>query len=325
MEKLQRDSMRRTSSDSRWNRIQLTSGGLLGALMLFSAALPALAQAPAWSRGVQDLPVGYDECIGRARRALEGEGYVIKSQGGDGSSDYHFGGVKDIHSAIVACDSASNGHVWVNIFVASQSSDGNVPGAERVKLQQRMAGSVTSLLPWIGGDWTDVGGGGTGPASIEQDSSDRNRVVFRNRYGSTTGGRFIDSTTVFEEGWEGGLRGTLENGGNTIRWANGSIWYRGTVSGRGGAGGLCSDSRTQGVMDEWLSAATPPENQRPGWSVRYDSWGRLVGRTPTNTLVGLPQGVDTNLTRCEYLWSIATTLNSTNLGTLKAYVEQRVR
>lgn len=78
-------------------------------------------------------------------------------------------------------------------------------------------------------------------------------------------------------------------------------------------------------MDEWLSLATPPENQRQGWSVRYDSWGRLVGRTPTNTLIGLPQGVDTNLTRCEYLWSIAASLNSTNAGTLKAYVEQRVR
>ena len=121
------------------------------------------------------------------------------------------------------------------------------------------------------------------------------------------------------------MRGTLENGGNTIRWANGSIWYRGKRRGPGGAGGVCADSRTQGVMDEWLSLATPPENQRQGWSVRYDSWGRLVGRTPTNTLIGLPQGVDTNLTRCEYLWSIAATLNSTNAGTLKAYVEQRVR
>jgi hypothetical protein len=92
-----------------------------------------------------------------------------------------------------------------------------------------------------------------------------------------------------------------------------------------GGGGLCADPRTQSVMDEWLMRANPPENLQSGWNVHYDTWGRLVGRTPHTTLAGLPQGVDTRLTRCQYLWSIAATLGSTNLGTQKQYVEQRIR
>jgi hypothetical protein len=87
----------------------------------------------------------------------------------------------------------------------------------------------------------------------------------------------------------------------------------------------CDDPRTQAAMDQWLAQASPPENQRPGWNVRYDSWGRLVGRTPSTTISGLPQGVDTPLSRCEYLLSIASRLNSSNLGTLQAYLQQRLR
>jgi hypothetical protein len=78
-------------------------------------------------------------------------------------------------------------------------------------------------------------------------------------------------------------------------------------------------------MDDWLGRANPPDNRRWGWNVRYDAWGRIVGRTPNSTITGLPQGVDTRLTRCEYLWSIAAQLDSTNLGTLQAYLTQRPR
>lgn len=92
--------------------------------------------------------------------------------------------------------------------------------------------------------------------------------------------------------------------------------------GGSGAGGPCADPRLQAVMDQWLALANPPDNTRPGWSVRYDSWGRLVGRTPSSTITGLPQGVDTPLTRCEYLRSIAGSLGSTNLGTLRQYLER---
>lgn len=93
----------------------------------------------------------------------------------------------------------------------------------------------------------------------------------------------------------------------------------------GGGRGICDDLRTQALMDEWLANANPPENRQRGWQVRYDSWGRLVGQSPSAIITGLPQGVDTRLTRCEYLWSIAVTLRSTNLGTLREYVEQRRR
>lgn len=94
------------------------------------------------------------------------------------------------------------------------------------------------------------------------------------------------------------------------------------TTGGGGGGGICADPRTQVIMDRWLSMANPPDNTRPGWNVHYDLWGRLVGRTPSSTIIGLPQGVDTPLTRCEYLWSGADMLKSTNLGTLRQYLEQ---
>jgi len=93
--------------------------------------------------------------------------------------------------------------------------------------------------------------------------------------------------------------------------------------GEGGtAGGICANPRVLGLMDEWLAAAVPP--QKEGESLRYEAWGRLVGRslTATITVNGPP---DTPLSRCEYLWSIAGHLNSTNgLGTLKEYVEKRL-
>jgi hypothetical protein len=94
---------------------------------------------------------------------------------------------------------------------------------------------------------------------------------------------------------------------------------------RPGDVGICADPRTQMVMDQWLSGATPPENAQPGWNLRYDTWGRLVGSTPSATITGLPQGVDTPLSRCEYLWSIASRLTSANLGSLRDYVQARVR
>ncbi len=87
-----------------------------------------------------------------------------------------------------------------------------------------------------------------------------------------------------------------------------------------GTGGICDDPRTLSIMDEWLATAIPP--QKPGESLRYESWGRLVGRslTATITVSGPP---DSPLTRCQYLWQRAANLRSTNRGTLKEYVEQR--
>jgi hypothetical protein len=73
-------------------------------------------------------------------------------------------------------------------------------------------------------------------------------------------------------------------------------------------------------MDEWLSRALP--QQREGESLRYEAWGRLVGRSQTASLTVSGQP-DTRLSRCEYLWQHAPALNSTNLGTLRDYIAVR--
>ena len=92
----------------------------------------------------------------------------------------------------------------------------------------------------------------------------------------------------------------------------------------GQAGAGCADPRTLATMDQWLASANPSDNQRPGWTLRYEAWGRLVGRTPTNTLTvsGPPE---TPLSRCEWLWANSTSMRSTNLGTLREYLENRLR
>lgn len=106
--------------------------------------------------------------------------------------------------------------------------------------------------------------------------------------------------------------------------SGGPYSWRATIrcdgDGSGGPGGICDDPRTLSIMDEWLARAIPP--QKPGESLRYEPWGRLVGRSLTaNVTVSGPP--DTPLTRCKYLWQHASQLRSTSLGTLKEYVEQR--
>ena len=70
-------------------------------------------------------------------------------------------------------------------------------------------------------------------------------------------------------------------------------------------------------MDDWLARAIP--HQQPGESLKYEDWGRLVGRSRTATLTvnGPPT---TNLSRCDWLWMQAANLNSRNLGTLRHYL-----
>jgi hypothetical protein len=44
--------------------------------------------------------------------------------------------------------------------------------------------------------------------------------------GWRSSGSFANATTVIATEWEGGLRGALQDNGNTIRWANGTVWFR---------------------------------------------------------------------------------------------------
>jgi hypothetical protein len=76
-------------------------------------------------------------------------------------------------------------------------------------------------------------------------------------------------------------------------------------------------------MDEWLARAVPP--QKPGDSLRYEPWGRLVGTTRSATITA-PNPPDTSLSRCEWLWQGSPSLRSSNgLGTLREHLEQRLR
>jgi len=51
-------------------------------------------------------------------------------------------------------------------------------------------------------------------------------LTFINERGNSSEGSFIDGNTVEAKDWEGGLRGTLTDGGKRINWANGSWWVQ---------------------------------------------------------------------------------------------------
>lgn len=97
----------------------------------------------------------------------------------------------------------------------------------------------------------------------------------------------------------------------------------GVTSGVPGAtANVCADPRTLGLMDQWLRSANPP--QREGDSLRYEPWGRLVGQTAT-AFVNVSGPPDTRLSRCEWLWTYARSMGSTNAGTLYDFLVSRLR
>jgi len=131
--------------------------GLLFALMFCAFAVSSLAQTSSWSRGIQILPISCEECKSRALNALKAEGYIIENEGGENNYDYYYAAYKSIHSAVITCDSWVDGKTWANIFVASciDNRDGNIPGAERVRLQERMnQSSPGEQFNSIVGTWT---------------------------------------------------------------------------------------------------------------------------------------------------------------------------
>lgn len=82
--------------------------------------------------------------------------------------------------------------------------------------------SAAPSLSALAGTWTCDGK----PTTIAQDTNDPNRLVFTNQNGLKSTGSFANPTTVVATQWEGGLRGSLQDNGNTIRWANGTAWFR---------------------------------------------------------------------------------------------------
>jgi hypothetical protein len=114
-------------------------------VLSLAALLPAgAAQALALSRGIQDLPIGYQECLGRAYQSLVVEGYQATPSQGAG----FVGGFKANHGSYINCTGLAASRMSVIVFVASEgTSDPGAPGAERVRLQQRMNQSAPPAPP----------------------------------------------------------------------------------------------------------------------------------------------------------------------------------
>lgn len=107
------------------------AAGLLAALPLAAGAAPAL------SHGIQLLPLAVEECMQRGARALAAEGF------GSPAPSVLMAGFKGPHGAYLYCGARPDQVTAVNIFVATEgTSDGEVPGAERLRLQGRMAAGL---------------------------------------------------------------------------------------------------------------------------------------------------------------------------------------
>jgi len=441
-------------------------------LLYLLFAFPVSAQnQPAVSVGHQQLPITYEACLTRARQALELEGFAAARGGGN----FYWGG-KGIHHATIVCDPGADNRIDVHVFVASTSGDGNVPGAERVRLLQRMenpqtGGSGPKACAPFEGTWSSQSGGWNGPITFRRSGNQvtgtyelqgsacsisgilsgdvlegeysqpsyadpryrRGRIRFvlsgdRQSYAgqwwdangaaggtwngqcqspssgsgsggvvSGTSGGATNDCAPFEGAWasqSGAWSGPIifRRSGNQVtgsyelqgsactvsgilsgdvlegeysqpsypnpRYLRGRIrfvlagdrrsftgqWWDangapgGTWNGqcqspstRGEAGratrstnAICDNPQTISMMDEWLRGANPVENQSPGYNLRYEPWGRLIGTSPSANLTA-PNPPDTDLTRCEWLWKQAANLRSTNLGTLKEYIERRLR
>ena len=121
---------------------------------------------------------------------------------------------------------------------------------------------------------------------------------------------------AFEQHWTGtvrgqAVRGKLEFGEFSAERVEAAVVQEASAPG----GGICFDPGTLLIMDEWLKEARPP--QRTGEALRYEPWGRVVGTGPA------PARPQTKLSRCDWLWYQSTRLRSTNLGTLREYVDKR--
>ena len=112
---------------------------VMGAVALATAGWAAAAPAAVpISRGEQFLPVSEADCMDRAQRAFGAEGWSSITMGGRYVSAF-----KGIHSAYITCNAVRDGlMVVVNVFVASERGDGNVPGVEREQLQRQMAAGL---------------------------------------------------------------------------------------------------------------------------------------------------------------------------------------
>jgi hypothetical protein len=112
----------------------LSLAGLLVCILLSMS--PGPAHALAISRGQQNLNISYQDCLARAHQSFVAEGYNANPSRGEG----FVAGFKANHGGYINCMGIPNAPTSVIIVIASEGvNDANVPGNERVRLQQRMA------------------------------------------------------------------------------------------------------------------------------------------------------------------------------------------
>ncbi len=119
--------------------------GIFLALVAGASALSGWAAQPAppaSSVRFERVPITGEECEKRATLALTAEGYSASSPA---AGTYY--GTKGIHSAYIVCKAAPSESTWATVFVASTSTDGNVPNRECQSLARRVAGAVQAAAP----------------------------------------------------------------------------------------------------------------------------------------------------------------------------------
>jgi hypothetical protein len=219
-----------------------------------------------------------------------------------------------------------------------QHWEGTLTGDKMVGRLEYGSFTAERLPPEVRGvwRWTCCGGAHSGRWEITSQQPDG---TISGQFGGTTADdvgtiegkvrgkrvEFVRKGTVegqaFEQRWTGvvsgkTLRGKLEFGEFSAELVQDATGNTQELPG----GGICFDPQTLAFMDEWLKEAAPP--QRPGESLRYEAWGRVVGTSRTGEIT-VPARPPTRLSRCDWLWYESTRLRSVNLGTLREYVDRR--
>lgn len=197
--------------------VRFAQYSLAACVALGALVAPRPAAAISLSHGLQHLPISQEECGRRGASALQNEGY------GSVAPSVLMSGFKGPHGVYIVCTARPDGTA-VTIFVASEGvTDGNIPGAERVRLQERMGAAPGPA----------VGGGGGGAAC----------QGFAGTWGMSG---FGEATLGVDAG--GRLSGTYTNGGGRIEGMVSGDQLSGTWTQPGRAGGvqarLAPDGRT---------------------------------------------------------------------------------
>ncbi len=141
-------------------------------------------------------------------------------------------------------------------------------------------------------------------------------VRFTHQGNGTFTGSYGEKDGPMRSSWNGTCLGAVPG---AVSSTSGFAGMCAPVSGTGGSG-ICEDPRVEQLMNDWLSRAVPP--QRAGASLRYDCWGRALGSANPG-LITANQRPDTDgRTRCEYLRDHSHLYTSTNVGTMRQYLDQ---